>query len=102
KEKQRTIDEYLEMILSQQTELKKASDAKLQLELKNLQEENMNLTAALKKKSEIIDKLNFYIAENFKSQEGEILKIKDAYLKLENQHQFIMATASIKDSEASR
>ena len=54
----------------------------------------------IQKQNELISNLNDQAANHFKIQEDEINKIKESYSKLENQHQFIMATASIKDPEA--
>ena len=47
----------------------------------------------------LLQEVNKNAAKIFKSQYQELKKIKEDSTKLEEQHQYIMATASIKDSE---
>mgnify|MGYP000905505883 CR=1 FL=1 len=68
----------------------------------NFQEENEKLKKKIESQNEIIESLNRHASDNYKYHEEEIEKIRESYAKLESQHQFIMATASIKDSEVAK
>ena len=102
-EKESQIREYIDSLLQMKNQLDGYWEVINQLnELSKMRDENSQLKQEIQKQNELIGKLNGQAANHFKIQEDEINKIKESYSKLENQHQFIMATASIKDSEAAK
>jgi len=103
-EKEKEINEYIETL----NQMKEQIDHCVQVleqgneENERLKGEAERLRGELKNEKELVMKLNIQAAGLFRQQEIELVKMRELFDKLNEQHQFIVATVSIKEGEITK